>query len=413
MKSLQYSLLIIFFLCTGCQKNSLIEPNNSDFGVSGQNASLNKIPDFLPLNYVNIVPQHSKKVLDTRIIISNLRPVYDLLTQQERNSSDSQKFLFFKMDADKYVIASKYTGKVLDVEGASKKKKTLVHQHPYHGKNNQLVIYDQNSRLIDVNSNMAYDVRGESKKNSAVVQIYPQHNKDNQRFIMESAEAIVPRPRSSTIKKLDVPPQYDFYGQVLKDSEPIVTGETYMPYIMIGDDLDAKTAAKESPYYLLRKESYWHRVRSFTHSGKTKKTETITHTTGLTEKETKTFEAKVNIKLASDSKFNFFGFVTKNLATTITGEINTKTTNETTRMTSTVRVIEIVLDKGPAFSQTEWILVEKYSLFRSGGVNNQGVLVDAWSVTVDEVRSQSYIDENGTTQTTYKQPKLISKTTLN
>ena len=108
---------------------------------------------------------------------------------QDNKETDRQKLELLNAGNGYYIIRVKATGKVLDVQKASKEKGTKIIQYDLNGNDNQLWKLEDAgngySYLKSKQSGLYLDVQGGTATNGKQLHIWPQNKKNSQKFKLE------------------------------------------------------------------------------------------------------------------------------------------------------------------------------------------------------------------------------------
>lgn len=233
---------------------------------------------------------------------------------------DDQKWIIFALDGGLYAITNRNSGYVADVEGGNTKDGTKVLQWNYQNAVNQKWSFTSNSNaylIMSHQSGKVMAVKNASIDNGAEIVMWGGVT-PNHLWTFQPLETFS-LPAAPTVGTLPDIPRFTSPGQNLPDlTNPVVTGYTYFPCIMVEDTWGVALKSKETPYYLLKKQEYWEKV--FQQDIAAHDTIEREEISGMRTTEQQTMEKTVGITVARDAGFSFKGF-SSSISRQVTAEL--------------------------------------------------------------------------------------------
>jgi Insecticidal Crystal Toxin, P42 len=346
-----------------------------------------------------IVARHSGKVLDFAQVLptssGGFRPPFlpndplvargiRQLIQFRDHTGGNQQFLLFPQDDGACVIATRDSGLVFDIAFASGNEETPVIEFRYNGGPNQSFILEPpidnaGTHVVRAkHSELVLDVFGASRDDRT--RVFQHHFKDgdNQKFTFEQVDSY-PVIKTAALADPGVPPAASSINDNLKTStDPALVGEVFLPYFLVNDDtLSLSNAIQRTPYYRMTRHQFWIKTSQFNFAGPPQERE-YDIVEGLTKEESTEMEFTVGLSLSTekgtlllppkDSPAGTSSQLTKPFLGTLTAglKITTKTTTTTSTQTTVKRTLQF--KGGPEMLFAEYVLVDRYTLFRADGV---------------------------------------------
>lgn len=160
----------------------------------------------------------------------------------------------------------------------------------------------------------------------------------------------------------------------------VLIGTTLLPFPMVTDPaLGRARQAAESPYYILKRYGFYKVVYFYEHSGQVSKTESQSTTVGVTSSNAREVETTTSISVTAETSFQYGGF-SASLSTTISHELRTRVSQETSQSSSrTVTVERAYPANGNRLAQAIWFRADRYVLERADGSQ-----LTQWETTTDQ-----------------------------
>ncbi|HDR7209698.1 TPA: RICIN domain-containing protein, partial [Bacillus cytotoxicus] len=345
-------------------------------------------------------------------------PFLQFRKKEEKEFTENQKFIFFKLDNNYYAIANKDNGTVIDGNFSSRVAphfpknslsgiflrdiaQNVVASEQWNGINAmQWYLGDTDKpEYKTIKSSVtgkAMDIANSSKTQSEVVVTNDSNGGASQKWRIVKREKL-PMPAESKKEKLPDIPHYTSYAENLPEkTESVTTASTLIPYIMVNDTWSRKNQIDKTPYYKLVKKQYW--KKQFDHVFLPGETQTEVEKYGISKQAVETMRDKLGIEATINAGLNFGADKASkkgsgSLSIKITKELETTTSNTTSENTEISKEMKYVNSSDQQVAMAKYALVTQYSLERT-----DGSLVSApWEV----------IQENVTKSTTWPDKRHI------
>ncbi|MER7989052.1 RICIN domain-containing protein [Streptomyces noursei] len=299
----------------------------------------------------------------------------------------SQIWHVFPLDFGKYLLANKASGLVMNVRGNSTAPSAVVEhyllQAPSKKPAQHWMLRGTTGGAFEVindRSQLLLNVCEWSTARSAVVEQYTQATGDNaasQRWLFEVEDEY--KPVLALADLVDVGPgdihrMTSFQPTPSTKTQPVQVGAMAYPFPLVRDPaLDRRRQARENPYYILRRFSFWERVYSYEHSGASNYTHADSTTVGLTSTDSQAVQETVGISVTSEAKLGFSsgpaGGVegSASLSSTISAELKVTTTHEEVKTHSRTEEFKRTYEAGKRVTEAIWLRSDKYVLERLDG----------------------------------------------
>lgn len=262
--------------------------------------------------------QHSQKVIGVEGSNNNTQRGRRLI--QYTSGAPDQHWIIFTLDGGLYAIANRKSGYVADVEKGNTNNGARVIQWDWQNSENEKWSFASNGDaylIVSHQSGKVMAVKNASMDNGADIIMWggvtPNHRWTFQPFSTFSL------PAAPTVGTLPDIPRFTGSGQNLPDTtNPVVTGYTYFPCIMVQDTWGVALKMNETPYYLLKKQEYWEKV--FQQDIAAHDTIEKEEISGMRTTEQQTMERTTGISVARDAGFSFKGF-SSSISRQVTSEL--------------------------------------------------------------------------------------------
>lgn len=198
---------------------------------------------------------------------------YDLqLINMPLTHDDTQYFIFYPLDSGDFIIASQYHGRVLEnipddrAPGGNLNSRAII-ASPYRGAMSQffqkLSLTIENFRLLSVlESDKAVNIC-DNNINEATKVTAVDTNSTNNLFRHDSVTrpiAFPSLPNSTTLEPIPELTQLNDSGLHPNEAPRAIIGNVFIPCIFVNDVIPLEQRIKQSPYYILQYQQYWHRL---------------------------------------------------------------------------------------------------------------------------------------------------------
>lgn len=174
--------------------------------------------------------------------------------------------------------------------------------------------------------------------------------------------------------------------QTVAQTRAQVVGEAPLAFKYVNDPDYPGTRRSKVPYYLLRREQYWKRIKDERYSGKTSPKEEVSFEVVQESSSTRTVEDATEIKVGAKGEVKFLEIFSPELSAEISHTLKTTTVDES-KTTKTEKVIKTmerpVSDKG--YTVATWVAVDHYVVRRPG---------DGKVIGETEVFNEDYLQED-------------------
>ncbi|MGX4669830.1 hypothetical protein JNUCC74_11540 [Cerasibacillus sp. JNUCC 74] len=242
---------------------------------------------------------------------------YTVLNAPDEKTNPKQQFIFYLTDERRYFIANKGNGRVFELVSDPKDNKVIV-SADYEAKTNQIFQLisepDGNSFRLATNLNNekwfinnCHHHPESYQKITAVTQKPLDDFKNKYKFIDKDKEEIKLPELTESPEKLIDPPELkglDDLGISPSKAPRATIGSALIPAILVKDKIPLYDSIKESPYYILKYQQYWHKV--WTSQLRPGEQNYYKLTTGVSEKTQQDLKNTLDISIGSDWYLRFY-----------------------------------------------------------------------------------------------------------
>ncbi|MFH9298309.1 RICIN domain-containing protein [Streptomyces sp. NPDC017520] len=306
---------------------------------------------------------------------------------QTGNNRASQIWHVFPLDYGKYLFANKSSGLVMNVKYNSTAPSTVVEQFRFQAPNaNPAQHWMLNSKpegafeVVNDRSQLVLNVSEWSTAPSVVVEQYTRTTGPmigSQRWFFEVEDEYKPVLALADLGAVgpgQIHRMTSYQPTPSDKTEPVQVGAMAYPFPLVRDPAnDRRRQARENPYYILRRFSFWERVYSYEHSGASNYTHTDSTTVGLTRTDSQAVQKTTGISVTSKAELGFSagpaGGVngSASLSSTISHELKVTTTHEEVKTHSKTEEYKRTYEAGKRVTEAIWFRSDKYVLERLDG----------------------------------------------
>lgn len=376
--------------------------NNRNFNDVETNIAMdNFINQFLVIQ--NVKTKNVIGSLHAGYYVSNGLQGYYVINMEPEVDNDAQQYIIFPIDGGLYLIASKSTGRILQLGSSGQPYYNMpttdqlnisTHWNFYNIQDNIFQIYDELNNFYLIPDEQQHLLASEKNYTGS----------DNQKWMLKPLQDVkIPiQPPLETIEPI---PAYQDPNDILPlTTEKKLVGWTLIPYMMVNDsNLSNLQKINLYPYYVMERYDYWLRLENSSLApGETLSTTTTIGTTTTTQTEMDqtvdmTVDQSLGFQFTKNTKIGSFGG-TADLKQHISNDLKTSVSLSEQQMVSQTKESDRPnpSDDGSGkktYLYARYVLASEFVLKRpSFSDYDPDVVVNSWTFTRTDTRGDTDIE---------------------